>query len=127
MYEVHKHAFWAYGVILALAIREPLSQVVPHFVRDGFSDWQVQLEIWRLLVFLILIIRFYLGAGVYFDEVYLREGEREKYKRKSYPIDFLTGLFHFLSFFACAVVLSLHGRIKGEVSYFGVLLVVILA
>ncbi|MBI3679629.1 MAG: hypothetical protein HY235_04470 [Acidobacteria bacterium] len=111
---------------LSLAIREPLVHVIPHLITDGMSNWQVQLEIWRLFVFLILTVRFYLGSGLYFDDVYVNSSTKGKYSRRSYPIDFLSGLLHFLMFFACAIALSLHQRIGTEISYFLALLVLIL-
>lgn len=57
--ELHKNAFWIYGVVVGLVIREPLSCVVPDLIQRGMTGRFVQLEVWRTALFPVLIVRFY--------------------------------------------------------------------
>jgi hypothetical protein len=106
---LHKHAFWLYGVIVGLAIKESLIGVLPQFFSKTARPYEHLLEGVRLFVFLILITRFYLGAVKYFDDAYAC-GEADSYKTKNYLIDFLIGFFHFLFFFALAISIDVHER-----------------
>lgn len=107
-----------FGVIVALAVREPLIHVVPDVLDKGLTDWRVQLEVWRFALFLLMILRFHLGSGMYFDEVYFRESTASEYHAKSYAVDFLSGLSHFLIAFAWSITVVRHERLFGEVSYY---------
>lgn len=104
---LHLHALWIYGVIVGLAIKEALTSVLPDlllfFQTPPASLFDSASEAWKFFVFLILIIRFYLGAAVYFSE-YHDKGER---LGTEYVTDFLTGLLHFIFFFALALSLDL--------------------
>ena len=76
----------------------------------------------RLFIFLLLIIRFYLGSGYFFKTAYTGSSAT-KYKKKNYFSDYLFGLFHFLLFFGLAATLEFHG---GQPGPFLVLLLIIL-
>lgn len=101
---LRSHTLWIYGVVVALAVREAVTRVVPHALSppfEGFSAlWP---EALRLTVFLIIIVRFYLGAAEFFEKY--AEGARD---REAYVFDFFIGLLHFLIFFALAVTVSSH-------------------
>jgi hypothetical protein len=99
--KAHNHAFWVYGVIVGLAIREALVKVIAVPLSDSqaaiHSGWMAAV---RLIVFLAMIIRFYLGSAIYFDDVYCSEGADQRYRTKNYGFDFLLGLIHFILFFS---------------------------
>jgi hypothetical protein len=59
-----------------------------------------------VVLFLITIIRFYLGSILYFDAVHISEKTSERYRRKSYGLDFIVGLMHFTAFFAWATTIA---------------------
>jgi hypothetical protein len=99
MLKAHSHAFWVYGVIVGLAIRESLIKVIA----APFSAAPQTQDIWlgavRLLIFLGMIMRFYVGSAIYFEEVYCGPKADEDYPTKNYGIDFLLGFIHFILFF----------------------------
>ncbi len=122
---VHRHAFWVYGVIVGLAIDKALSGLIPHiFTLPNDEPWPFLPEAARFVVFIILIVRFYLGSALYFNDAYLSDEATNLYPRKSYALDFLFGFAHFLFFYALGVSIEIHNKPNG---IFPVLLVVILA
>jgi hypothetical protein len=106
-----RNAFWAYGVILALAVREVLTGVSNSVFARHIFDPTVQLEVWRSLIFILMIVRYYMGVNLYFDEVYFDPAGRTRFQKTSYPIDFISGLVLFLIFFVAAVTLTHHDLI----------------
>ncbi len=105
---LHKHAFWLYGVIAGLAIKEALTVVVPHILSclppEACSDPRYNralavAELHRLLVFLIVIVRFYVGSAFFFESAHLSLPDIEP---RNYAKDFLSGIFHFVMFFVWA-------------------------
>lgn len=101
---LHKHAFWLYGVIVGLAIKEALAATVPRiFSPPADETGAVMLEAARLFVFLVVIIRFFLGSVYYFDCAHTGPESDEAYPNKDYYVDFLFGLVHFIFFFAWAL------------------------
>jgi hypothetical protein len=118
-----KNAFWVYGAILALAIREVLTGVAANFyaaIAAGLSIFTHTsgLEVFRAWVFLVLIVRYYLAIALYFEDVYA-DVNTAKFARKSYPIDFVSALLIFLVFFVASVTASHHdvffGNLKAPV------------
>jgi hypothetical protein len=152
MLKAHNHAFWVFGVIVGLAIREALTRVMPHAVpliaqaaalpslppvsqaaQDALQAAAAlplhhrTLEVIRLITFLAMIIRFYLGAAIYFDEAYLDATAEQMYPQpKNYGVDFLSGLIQFIFFFAWSETLIGHERFAHGLSAFLVLLGIIL-
>lgn len=101
---LHKHAFWLYGVLIALAIRQALLSVIPDIFKaflepSGHSE-NLQLESARLFVFLVVTIRFFLGSVSFFEDAYEAEDADTLYPTKNYARDYIFGLIHFLFFFA---------------------------
>jgi hypothetical protein len=124
---LHNHAFYLYSAIVGLAIREalvgagrhifvPLSPAVPNL--PVLMPWQIRLEALRLVIFLFTIACFYFGAGVYFEKVHVHPNDAGPIVKKSYGLDFGMGLIHFLIFFACAIAVTDHSRIKWGMSPF---------
>lgn len=93
---------------MGLAIKDALGAVVPLFLNGQFRGMLDNAdEAIRLAVFLLVSVRFFLGAVVYFDEAYFSgtkcEGDYGKWSSslgESYRRDFLFGFFHFILFFA---------------------------
>ena len=127
MVRYHNHAFWIYGVIVALAIREALSTVIPHTIpllaQNQIASQpepknQLMLEAIRLVLFLAMTIRFYLGSCRYFDQVYCADDSKLKFPRANYSMDFVLGLLHFLLFFTWSETLITHDRLRHGLSGF---------
>jgi hypothetical protein len=105
---VHKHAFFLYGVVVGLAIQDAIHSGAV-FTRPW--DWtDGPLHVARLLVFVTLIARFYMGAGTYFARVYESEWADQRYPSKSYALDFLFGFIHFMLFSFMALTIGLPSR-----------------
>jgi|SRR2546425_1022567 len=105
---LHKHAFWLYGVLVGLAIKHAVETVLPHLLAPPFTrTWESFPEAVRLFLFLVLIIRFYLGSAIYFDDVYYSADSDKTYPRKNYLVDYLFGVAHFLLFLAWAMSLQI--------------------
>lgn len=111
MQRLHGQAFFLYGVIVGLAIREALVRSGPHvFVPSDIDSVQSHLEAWRLVVFLLAISCFYFGALSFFDKVYVNPSTEVKFRKKNYGLDFGLGLVHFLLFFGWSITISDHSR-----------------
>lgn len=65
-------------------------------------------EIFRLTVFLVLIVRFYLGAAFYFGAVYEANTAKKKFPITNYAADFFSGFLHFVSFVMLALLIDIH-------------------
>jgi hypothetical protein len=135
MAKTHNHAFFVFGVIVGLAIREALTRVVPHVLpvivdavasQPADSKGQLILEAARLITFLTLIIRFYLGAGMYFDKVYCSEKLPQGPPHNNYGLDFLMGTIHFIILFVWSETIIVHNRFTHGMSGFLALLGIVL-
>jgi hypothetical protein len=103
---LHPSAMWLNGTIVALAIREGLTQVVPHLTSAAHEyNWATELQIARVLLFLVTIVRFFLGSILYFDAVHIGD-KSSQYRKKSYGLDFLVGLTHSILFFGWATTIG---------------------
>lgn len=95
------------------------------------APWQIHLEALRLVLFLFTIACFYFGCGLYFDKVHIRPKVPERDESsavnptKSYGLDYLMGLIHFLIFFAWAIAITDHSRNSWGISSFLVFLTAI--
>ncbi len=109
---IRKNAFWLFGVIVGLAIKDAITGVVPHLYRTPLSNLGPHSpELYRLATFLVLSIRFYLGAAAYFDEAYeaAESPDERRPIKKSYGLDFVFGITHFLLFYALAISINFDG------------------
>jgi hypothetical protein len=128
MEKIHTQSFWVYGVIVGLAIREALSRTIPGIVSSNPDPgWFVRLETWRLLIFLTMIIRFYLGSSLFFNKAYIDPVSSPKFQKKSYGLDFICGLVIFMIFFGWSITIGDKTRLSHGMSNFLLLLTVILA
>jgi hypothetical protein len=119
--DLFRGAFWIYGVT-AMVMREPLGLIVRHATDAGLGNWQVRLELLRVVVILLLLSRLFLASGLYFDEVFMQPDSADRFPRRSYPIDFLNGLLQFLAGAAATTVVGLHTRIFGGIAPFTLVL-----
>jgi len=121
---LHTHAFWLFSTIVGLSIKEALSETIPYIITPPANPaFDRVFYGFRLAVFLIVIIRFYLGSAVFFERAHAGETADEDFPRKSYSIDFLFGLFHFILFFVWAFSIDID---KKPFWLFPVMLAVIL-
>ncbi|MEK6278912.1 MAG: hypothetical protein AABN95_01010 [Acidobacteriota bacterium] len=124
---IHKHAFWLYGVLVGIAIKHALDATIPHIfdpanIASQLTANQLALpqasygpapDLGRLLVFLILIVRFYLGSAFFFSDIhdagYGVSDPSEPFK-KNYALDFICGFTHFVAFVILAMNIDVHTR-----------------
>ncbi|MDQ1728230.1 MAG: hypothetical protein QOD33_355 [Pyrinomonadaceae bacterium] len=119
---LRKHAFWLYGVIVGLALKQSLEIVVGHLIsppHDSYRDAFIETE--RLGVFVLTTIQFYLGSVWFFDKYH--DNPARPYNNTNFAVDFLFGLLHFLFFFAWAMSIDTH---YGHLRLFPVLMLLIL-
>ncbi|GEM_PF-3925879 len=116
---LERSAFWIYGVT-AMILREPLGIVLRHGSTAGWSDPVVRLEVLRTVLVLVLLSRLFLGAGLHFENVYMKADAGELYPRRNYPVDFLTGMLQLLIGVAASTAIALHTGTSGP-SMFGML------
>jgi hypothetical protein len=64
MKRLNDRAFFLYGVIVGLSIREAIVRVIPNIMM-GVEAWKARLEALRLIIYLLTITCFYFGAGVF--------------------------------------------------------------
>jgi hypothetical protein len=121
---INKHAFWLYGVLVGVAIKEALETSVSHFInpsrlsdelthvgqRISFPHDQIGLypEVIRLTAFLVLIVRFYLGSAFFYGAVYESETTTQNFTKTNYGADFIFGFMHFIIFVILALLIDIH-------------------
>jgi hypothetical protein len=113
--DLHPPAFGVTVVVVGLAIREALIRVIPSATSPDSSqgaipDWQMALEGFRVALFLVVLIRFYLGSVSYFHEVYFSTVNSKRYGRTNYWLDYFLGFVHFMLFFAWATTVNSNER-----------------
>jgi hypothetical protein len=118
--DLQRSAFWIYGVT-AMVMREPFGLVIRHTSEAGLGNWQVRLELLRVVVVLLLLARLFLLSGLYFEIVYMQPDSGERFPRRSYPIDFLAGLKQFLVGAAATTAVGMHYRLGGQYAPFTLL------
>lgn len=114
---LERSAFWIYGVT-AMILREPLGVLFRHASSSGWSDGLVRLEALRTALVIVLLSRLFLAAGQHFEVVYSQPDSAERYPRRNYPADFLTGMMQLLIAVAASTTVALH---TGEPSMFAAL------
>jgi hypothetical protein len=125
MKRLNDRAFFLYGVIVGLSIREAIVRVIPNIMM-GVEPWKARLEALRLIIYLLTITCFYFGAGVFFDRAYINEETCEKYKKRNFGLDFGCGLAHFLIFYVWSLTIVDHSRSRWDMSPFVLLMGAIL-
>ena len=107
---IYKHAFWLYGVIIGLAIKQAFEAVVPHWIHPSADlphvDYTLYLELLRFFTFLFLTIRFYLGSAYYFGLVHEAANADQEFPRRNFATDFVLGFLHFLGFVLLALTIA---------------------
>jgi len=111
---IYKHAFWLYGVLVGLSIKNAVDSVLPDWIHLGTMSGIVHprlgvyLEVLRLFTFLFMAIRFYLGSAYYFGLVHESEEAHVNFRNRSFGSDFVLGFLHFLGFVFLALTLHVH-------------------
>ncbi len=98
------HALLLYGVIVGLCIRDALSGTLPNILAPGAAGptgtvFPVFPETLRLVAFLTMVVRFYMGAAAY----------AAKCKDHEYKLDLFFGILHFILFYAWSISIPLQG------------------
>jgi hypothetical protein len=120
--DLHRSAFWIYGAT-ATVMREPMGAVLRHAFEAGMHDWQARLEVLRLAIVILVLSRLFLVVGLYFEMVFMQPDASVRYPRRSYPVDFLTGIMHFMAGAALTTVMSNHLRMPGGLAMFSWILI----
>lgn len=97
-----------YGVIVGLSIKEALSRGIPPLLGQDVLPVGTTLgtEALRVALFVLMIVRFYLGASVYFGEIVSpKVKETPPDNETQVGLDFLVGLLHFLIFAAWSMTI----------------------
>jgi len=112
---LHQHAFWVYGVIVGLAVKEALSSVLPNLLtfiaNPPDAPFTSAADGWKLVVFLVVTIRFYLGSAVFFHS---HHNVETNHLTRGYVTDFLSGVMHFILFFAWSLTFKVSPSTKHE-------------
>jgi hypothetical protein len=108
---VHTHTFWLYSVIVGLSVEEALRHVLPHVGELSLTmpvDKRVYIatEFVRLALYILLVVRFYLGAVRFFFHAHTSDASKDQYPRRSYTYDFFFGLVHFSAFLALSLTID---------------------
>ncbi len=121
---LREHAFWLYGVLVGLAIKAGLEGALPHIIQFAHINelltpqqlsrpqafYGFYPDLVRLIVLLILIVRFYLGSAYFFGDVHPNNGnnEAEVDSKTNYALDFISGFAHFLAFVILGLTIDVH-------------------
>jgi hypothetical protein len=92
--ELQKQALWLFGVLLGVAIKEAIAS----FHADVFSRgemWNRFFGALRILLFLFVSLRFYLGAIQYFNAAFGPSVPASELRRGRLGWDLALGLIHF--------------------------------
>jgi hypothetical protein len=144
-----KEGVWFYGVIAALAVEKAVEGFLHSLPTSWFFDpthprpYNPEefvpgigghfLEAFRVVLLLIMGVRFYFGA-VWLSEQHLKNRARhnvqphDAWRRARYwRNDFVTGIFHFVLFFAWSLTVTVHNvHLRFFSSYFILLEVILL-
>ena len=122
--ELRKQFLWLYGVVVGLVIREATIRVVPLFTHPTTPlGWNTAFLFARYFVLMLMVVRFYLGAATVVN--YEWEGSATV---ESEAISLLSGLAHFVLFFAWASTLDIDAGTRSFLNFseFEVLLLLVL-
>jgi hypothetical protein len=146
---LQEHAFWLYGVLVGLAIKAGLEGTLPHIIQYSQlaelltpeqlarpqATYGFYPDLIRLVLLLILIVRFYLGAAYFFGDVYPKEAasaplesedknaEIAQVEKTNYALDFISGFAHFLAFVILGLTIDVHTK---PIPWFPIVVVFIL-
>ena len=130
--EVYKASFWVYTVIIGLAIREVLVDVLPRI----FAVFQpsspstlghapepaLWLAIVRGLVFFVMVTRFHLGGALVLSSL----TSDDRVPSRGSGVNVFTGFIHFLLFFAWALSVDSTAQWLGLSLYVWILMAILL-
>ncbi len=104
--QLREQMFWVYTVIITFCLRQVMVDILPRVLPVWFVDPPQAVapgsDIWwleslRLIMYLLMITRFFLGSVVFF-----------KIPPREYKHDVFIGYVHFLAFFAWSLTLKSH-------------------
>jgi len=75
----------------------------------------LHIEIWRTIVFMLMIVRFYVVGVVFFNKVY---GPSSPQTGSNYYLDFVMGFTQFVLFYAWSITIFSYSRSAKGLSYY---------
>ena len=101
---------------MGLAIREALTQTLHHAFSIPAPDalWMLHIESWRTALFMVMVVRFYVAAVVFFHKVHGASSPAAG----NYQLDFVMGLVQFIFFYAWSVSIFTYARSSKGLSPF---------
>jgi hypothetical protein len=107
--ELQKQAVWLFGVLTGVAIKEVITRFHAELVSRG-ELWGGVLLTARLVLFLMVCLRFYFGAVQYFTAVYARSVPTNELQLR-FGTDLIFGLFHLGFVCLCGLSVNLLDRL----------------
>jgi hypothetical protein len=92
--DAHRDAFWVITVVGGMSVAKAIEQFITGV---SLSHWSlgVGVVILRMIVFLVIAVRFFIGASVFFQQVHIEAGHDLKFPNRNYVIDFSSAIAHF--------------------------------
>src|SRR5258708_16330128 len=99
--DAHRDAFWVITVVGGMALTKALEEATGaiKYHNSGTNT----LLIFRLLLFGLTAIRFFIGASTFFQEVHIQAGHEKKFPVRNYVVDFSSAIAHFSLLYLMAV------------------------
>jgi hypothetical protein len=92
--EAHRDALWVVTVVGGRALTRALEECIPAISLLRWSLLSGVVTI-RLFIFIVLSVRLFIGASIFFNKVHLQEDRDIAYPRRNYVLDFTSSIFHF--------------------------------
>lgn len=100
--EAHRDAFWVITVVGGLSVTKALEESIPVISLSNLT-LQSGVIMLRLFVFLILVVRFFIGASVFFHKVHITARHSDHFPKRNYVVDFASTIIHFSLFYWMAL------------------------
>jgi hypothetical protein len=100
--EAHHDAFWVITIVGGLSITKALEESTPKLSSIP-PNHEGAVILLRLLVYLFIAIRLFIGSSAFFNEVHFNDGHAKRFPHRSYLIDFGSTVVHFSILYAMAV------------------------
>jgi hypothetical protein len=99
--DAHRDAFWVITVVGGMSLTKALEEAVPAITYHASGTNTVL--IFRLLLFGLTAIRFFIGASTFFQEVHIQVDHEKKFPSRNYVVDFSSAIAHFSLLYLMAV------------------------
>ncbi len=99
--DAHRDAFWVITVVGGMSLTKALEEAVPAI--KYHSSGSNTIIIFRLLLFALTAVRFFIGASAFFQEVHIQSDHEQKFPHRNYVVDFSGAIAHFSLLYLMAV------------------------